>query len=766
MRKLLILALLVSVAALWAQRETLPACYYTYGEISQLLSDYESEHPDIARRVHIGLTQQDQLPIYAMRISDNVDQDEEEPALLFVGQVHAEEVLGVQITMNNISEILANREQFPYMQWIHFLDMWFVPTLNPEGHEVVTGNIDTSYRKNKRDNNMNGVFDYSPLVGYDADGVDINRNFDFNWCHGDTLLQPGGLEVWDYYRGPAPMSESEPQAIKALADKYKFIYSICWHSSRTGNFSEKCYYSFNWKEIRPSPDMAFASSICSSVAAQITNEAGSGSYEALPNLSRKGAFHDWMYKEYGTYQLLIECGTRNLQPEEALMQNTVQRCRNGVYWLLNRALPSSDDVPSSAMLTGRVRDAQTEAPLEAEIILEGYHAPWFVPRTSNPDTGRFFKPLPTGTYTIRVRKKGYWDAVVPNQMVYNSSWTQVQIALEPRQPASLSGKVHSGGLDIEANIVIGDAFPDTLAVNGNFIHNGFEGEYPLRVWAEGYFPWLGTVKLNPGENSISLDLGPATEVFSEDWESGTDGWTIAGPWVTQDQLAASGAAITDSWGGNGLYAMNCDVWIAPSAPLFIPSESSAMLTFHSHVHTEDTFDPVTVEASADSLEWTVLWTKSGKHDHFAREMVQLDQYSGQSIFLRFRLTDQSHNVELTDPGWTLDNISLICGNSTSAQDPDLPGLPKAALYQNHPNPFNPETTIRFALAAPLEVKLEIFNLRGQLVKELVKGYLPAGNHQITWDGRDRAGRQVGSGIYLYRMQSGTYSKTLKMALLK
>ena len=108
--------------------------------------------------------------------------------MLFIGQVHAEEVLGVQITMSNIGEILSRRMQLPYNQWINQLDMWFIPTLNPEGHNVVTANMDTSYRKNKRDNNNNGIFDYSIQVGYDIDGVDINRNFSFNWVHGIACI--------------------------------------------------------------------------------------------------------------------------------------------------------------------------------------------------------------------------------------------------------------------------------------------------------------------------------------------------------------------------------------------------------------------------------------------------------------------------------------------------------------------------------------------------------------------------------------------------
>lgn len=766
MKKFLIAAVIVFCTAILAWADSLPSCYYTYDQISQMLLDYENQHPDIAKRVQIGLSQEDGIPIYAMRISDNVELDEEEPALLFVGQVHAEEVLGVQITMDNIDKILANRNQLPYMQWINFLDMWFVPTLNPEGHNVVTAGLDLSYRKNKRDNNNNGIFDYSPLVGYDIDGVDINRNFDFNWVHGDTLMQPGGLEVWDYYRGPAPMSESEVQAIKNLADRYKFVYSICWHSSRTGNFSEKCYYSFNWKEIRPSPDMAFFASVCSSVAALIPNEAGTGTYESLPNLSRKGAFHDWMYKEYGTLQLLIECGTSNLQPPEPLMLDTVARCRNAVYWFLNRALPYSSDVSSSSMLTGNIRDAITNEPLEAEIIVESHHAPWFVPRTSNPDTGRFYKALASGSYNLTFRKKGYWDTRITNQMVNNGAMTQIQVQMQPRESAILSGRIHSGGSDIPAEIVIGDIYPDTVNVNGVFAYHGFEGEYPVTVIADGYYPWQGTVELNPGQNWLVLDLSPATQIFAEDWESGMVGWELEGPWVLQDELSVSGFAVTDSWGGKGLYAMNCDVWISPSAALQIPATQSTTLIFDSHLHTEWDYDWARVEVSLDQQNWTSIWSRCGKLDEFRRELVSLDDYAGESIYLRFRLTDQSNHVELTDPGWTIDNIVVVSGVSTAAEDEYLPSVPKVALHQNYPNPFNPQTTIRYTLTKPAELRLAVYNLKGQLIRELEAGTMATGEHSVVWDGLDQSGKPVGSGIYLYRLQSGDYSKTLKMILVK
>ena len=191
-------------------------------------------------------------------------------------------------------------------------------------------------------------------------------------------------------------------------------------------------------------------------------------------------------------QILIECGTANLQPNEALMQNTVQRCRSAVYWMLNRTLPIPEQflpVPCSPETSAMPLEARPEA----EIIVEGFHAPWFVPRTSNPVTGRFYKPLSTGTYNLRFRKKGYWDTVIPNQMVYNNNWTQIQVQMQPREPASLSGRVLSGGADIAAQIVSGDVFPDTLAVNGHFVYNGLRANIPCgftpRATIPGWAQW-------------------------------------------------------------------------------------------------------------------------------------------------------------------------------------------------------------------------------------------------------------------------------------
>lgn len=98
-------------------------------------------------------------------------------------------------------------------------------------------------------------------------------------------------------------------------------------------------------------------------------------------------------------------------------------------------------------------------------------------------------------------------------------------------------------------------------------------------------------------------------------------------------------------------------------------------------------------------------------------------------------------------------------------DPSVPA-PADRLLQNYPNPFNPSTTIAFQTAREGEAKLVVFNLKGQLVRELKTGHLPRGDHQVIWDGRDGSGKAVSSGMYLYRLQTGDSSITRRMLLLK
>jgi hypothetical protein len=89
------------------------------------------------------------------------------------------------------------------------------------------------------------------------------------------------------------------------------------------------------------------------------------------------------------------------------------------------------------------------------------------------------------------------------------------------------------------------------------------------------------------------------------------------------------------------------------------------------------------------------------------------------------------------------------------------------LEQNFPNPFNPETAIRFGLPKTSVVTIKILDLNGREVATLLdKIALPAGRHQRVWNGRDNQGRTVVSGIYFYRLQAENFSKTMKLTVMR
>jgi len=101
---------------------------------------------------------------------------------------------------------------------------------------------------------------------------------------------------------------------------------------------------------------------------------------------------------------------------------------------------------------------------------------------------------------------------------------------------------------------------------------------------------------------------------------------------------------------------------------------------------------------------------------------------------------------------------------TEGDDSIMPNV--TALRANYPNPFNPSTTIAFDVARNEHVTIDIYNISGQKVKTLVNRSFDAGRHTTVWNGDDQTGRQVGSGVYFYRMTAGKYTKTQKMLLMK
>ena len=113
---------------------------------------------------------------------------------------------------------------------------------------------------------------------------------------------------------------------------------------------------------------------------------------------------------------------------------------------------------------------------------------------------------------------------------------------------------------------------------------------------------------------------------------------------------------------------------------------------------------------------------------------------------------------------------MLIGSEDFIEDAvkDIPAYIPAEYFlsHNYPNPFNPVTYINFHLPYPGKVQLTIYNILGQKVRKLIDSYYDAGVHRVQWDGCNESGFDVASGLYIYRIQSGNFCKTLKMLKIK
>ena len=89
-----------------------------------------------------------------------------------------------------------------------------------------------------------------------------------------------------------------------------------------------------------------------------------------------------------------------------------------------------------------------------------------------------------------------------------------------------------------------------------------------------------------------------------------------------------------------------------------------------------------------------------------------------------------------------------------------------SISQNYPNPFNLSTAIRYTLPARSQVTISIYNVMGQEVNTIVEGSKSAGSHIVFWDGTDKAGKVVSSGVYFYRLIAGNFVESKRMMLIK
>ncbi len=357
-----------------AGTEAVPAGYYPLADINLYMSVMASAFPTIARRVNVTQTYgapqtYEGRDIYALKISDNVTLDEDEPAFLLVSNHHAREINTPVVATETISKLLNDYATDPTIrELVDNNEIWIAPTWNPDGLEYVW-NVNNYWRRNR-------------AVNGGCTGVDLNRNYKVGWNSGCS----GSSGCNDTFKGPSPASESETQTMRNFSQAERFARVLDFHSYGRETLWEYACHTHPW------------ASFLQGEAIGLSQAAGYGNSNRGP--SAEGEHYEWQLKQ-GAYANLIEIGN-SFQPSYASALSEAQQLFPAIQKMLQE----------ETLVRGHVVDACSGAPLEATIEFVGVSFPLGETFSSGGPFGRFDIIPPAGSYSLRFQAAGYANQVV------------------------------------------------------------------------------------------------------------------------------------------------------------------------------------------------------------------------------------------------------------------------------------------------------------------------------------------------------------------
>lgn len=519
--------------------------YRTYAEALEELQQIAADHPSICKLIDIGNSRGKeyfesgygnygdyQHDIWALKVSDNVDVNEDEPAIYYFGAHHAREPLSTETVFYVLNYILDNYGTDPGItENVNTKEIWFVPIVNPDGHEVVLNQINLDWRKNIRDNDGNGSFtngtwDY-------PDGVDPNRNYGWEWGGAGTSNDPNDIT----YCGPTPFSEPELQAIRDLMIAEHFVAGISYHT-----YSELVLWPFGYSSSSMAPDIDALAELGTQMGMAIPGLYG-GHY--TPQVTWElypcsGTTDDYAYGEFGTFAYTIEMGVEFIPPANTVYQITEDNL-DAALIMLNRT--------NQSILTGHVTNASTGDPVVAEIFIDGIdnNGSLRMPYKSNEAFGSYYRLLTNDTYSVTVSAFGYISQSFDNVVITSDGKTILDVQLQPSQIISVSGTItdaESGEPIQGASIEVLNTPVDPVLSNENGeyqIPEIYENTYTFKVYAEDYATLIQVVTIDPANNVVDFEL---MESFAISFESGSfdEGWDFSGnaDWVIDNGEAWDG----------------------------------------------------------------------------------------------------------------------------------------------------------------------------------------------------------------------------------
>ena len=251
-------------------------------------------------------------------------------------------------------------------------------------------------------------------------------------------------------------------------------------------------------------------------------------------------------------------------------------------------------------------------------------------------------------------------------------------------------------------------------------------------------------------------------------EWGADGWC----WNLQ------GADGTDSLDADGVVVTLCDTMLAVAdQSKWLDDSTNIQIASHgvsesNNINATDlgwNLDPMYINKQ---IERNKDWLDNGVHNTFTDYWWNVQEDDNAVVVqwpipMDFSYSATSSAATACSHGGPVGSTKHMDHSAALEIDVSSETLPnRFGLKQNYPNPFNPTTEIAFTLDQTADVNLSIYNMLGQKVRTLTNGSKNAGTHTLQWNGLDEMGQNVSTGIYLYRLTSGSKSITKKMAFMK
>lgn len=789
--------------------------YYTLNEVIAHLDTMRMVFPDIiSEKISIG-TSIEGRPIYVVKISDNPDLEEDEPEVLYTALHHAREPQSMMQMIYFMYYLLENYNTDPVVKYlVDNRQMYFIPVVNPDGYEhnkTIAPNGGGMWRKNRR-NNGGGIF-----------GVDLNRNYGphqyWNADNGGSSLSTAA----ETYRGTAPFSEPETQAIRDFLASRRIKTALNYHT-----FSNLLIYPYGALNIETPDSLIFR--------------------EYAADMTR---YNNYLY---GTDLQTVGYATRGNSDDYFYDGDTL--ANGGKIFAMTPEVGSADDYFWPPM--------HRIFPLAEENVFPNLYYAWVA--------GGFAAVVNPGFQQSVFNQS---DVVELYPIIKNKGQSNIE-----------NITVHLSSSSPYINISSGNfAISDLTAQTSVILTQPFVFQISSTAPTEQNIDLVLSTRLNNitiSQDTFSITIGIPHYIFFDSSDNINDNWTLTAintqkRWgrTTTDYYSPP-SSITDS--DNSNYDDNMSVSMQLKNNINLSGYTYPKLTFWTKYSIEANWDYGQVLVSSDNgVTWHPQkgkYTKTGSggfqpvgqpvydgiKNQWVREEIDLSQYSGKLINLKFSL----HSDEYVNrDGWYLDDIGVIVyleipveltsflaeeeskkvvlkwttatelnnngfevqraanesgekaswktigfvkGKGTSqeqstykfiddnppfskilyrlkqvdfdgtfrlydAVEVNFSGVTNYTLEQNYPNPFNPSTTIEYALPKSGFASLKVYNLIGEEVVVLFNEFKESGRYKVefsvgSFGNPDKLNVHLSSGIYYYVLSINGFTQVRKMLLLR